>query len=544
MYGRLVPFGAVTVRGPDTDPTAAPPAAPRASGSRYVPAILSALLPGLGQARLGRRREALLLILPVATLVLGGLAFVVPDPARAAASLVTREAFWALIAVQVGVLGWRLLAAWRALTERRFGPLRRPDRLPAALLVLAIAAPQLWALAVTDAARHAADAVFADASGPPGGAWRPSPLPTATPEPLATPTPSPSPTPTTPRINVLVLGVDAGAGRTTFLTDTMIVASLDPIGGTVSLLSIPRDTVDVPLPDGTVFSPKLNTLVSYARHHPERFPGSDGEGFDVLMGAVGTLLGIEVDLYATVNLGGLIRVVDTLGGIDVNVTHRLCDPNYQEYGFPNGFFISAGPHHVDGETALAYARIRKSSGESDFTRAARQQELLSGIRDAIVEGRFLADPIGLLEALGQTLSTNVPREMLPDLATWAVAVDRGDTYRAVIEHPLVRGETDYRGSVQIPDVEAIRALAASLFTEPGIRPDPSLLAPEPLPGTPENGGVGACYPAATPTPSPSPRPTPTPSAVPTPTDSPKPRPSQSHGPKPTPSPPAEPTPLL
>src|ERR1035437_3439398 len=73
-------------------------------------------------------------------------------------------------------------------------------------------------------------------------------------------------------------------------------------------------------------------------------------------------------------------------------------------------------HHLGGYAALAYARVRKASGESDFTRAARQQELLNGIRDAIVKGGFLKDPIGLLQAIGQTLSTNVPRSILPDLA--------------------------------------------------------------------------------------------------------------------------------
>lgn len=525
--------------GPDTDQGATSPG----RGSRYVPAILSALVPGLGQWRLGRRREALLLGLPVAAILTWAIAVVAPDPARATASLVTREALWLLIALQVAVLGWRLLAAGRALLDGRFGRLGRGDRLPVAILVLAIVAPQAWAVAVTNAARLAADQVFGDETATPGGAWEPSIAPTATPERTPGPTSTPSPTPLPARANVLVLGVDSGVGRSTYLTDTMIAASLDPVGGTVSLLSIPRDTVDVPLPDGTVFDGKLNTLVSYARRNPDRFPGSDGSGFDVLMGAVGTLLGIEIDLYATVNLGGLVRIVDTLGGIDVNVTRRLCDPNYQEYGFPNGFSIQAGPQHVDGLTALAYARIRRSSGESDFTRAARQQEVLSGIRDAIVEGRFLADPIGLLEAIGQTLTTNVPRELLPDLATWAVAVDRSDTYRAVIEHPFVAGATDHRGSVQIPDIPAIRALAAALFTPPGVRPDPAHLAPPPLPGTPGDDSAGACYPrpspSLTPAPSLTPRPTEEPSPTPAPTKSPRPAPTKEPGPKPTlePSPP-------
>jgi anionic cell wall polymer biosynthesis LytR-Cps2A-Psr (LCP) family protein len=239
------------------------------------------------------------------------------------------------------------------------------------------------------------------------------------------------------------------------------------------------------------------------------------------MGAIGTLLDLPIDMYAQVTLGGFVNVVDRLGGVDVNVRRAFCDPGYREYGYPNGFSITAGLHHLDGQAALAYARVRKASGESDFTRAARQQEILSGIRDAIVHGRFLADPVGLLDAIGRTVSTNVPRSMLPDLAAWAVEVDRADTYRAVISHPLVASGYDARGSIQIPDVPAIRALAATLFPPAGNLPDSTTRVPEPLAGKPTSSGVGGCAPAATPPPGPSPAPTALPS------DSPEPSPASS-----------------
>ena len=169
------------------------------------------------------------------------------------------------------------------------------------------------------------------------------------------------------------------------------------------MVSIPRDMVDVPLPDGRKYRGKINGLVSYARHHPSQFPGYDGTGSDVLMDALGTLLRIEIDYYATVNLGGFVNVVNTLGGVNVNVERAFCDPTYNEYGYNNGFSITTGRHHLNGNQALAYARVRKAAGESDFTRAARQQEVLSGIRDAIVRGEFLNDPLGLLRAIGKTV---------------------------------------------------------------------------------------------------------------------------------------------
>ncbi len=196
----------------------------------------------------------------------------------------------------------------------------------------------------------------------------------------------------------------------------MIVASLDPATETVSMVSVPRDMVDVPLADGRKYRGKINSLVSYARHHPKQFPGSDGTGFDVLRGALGKLLGMEIDYHAAVTLQGFVNVIDELGGVNVYVAHSFCDPTYDEYGFTRGFAITKGRHHLNGQQALGYARIRKAAGESDFTRAARQQEVLSGIRDSIVHGDFINDPIGLMRALGQTITTNVPRKILPDMA--------------------------------------------------------------------------------------------------------------------------------
>ena len=113
------------------------------------------------------------------------------------------------------------------------------------------------------------------------------------------------------------------------------------------------------------------------------------------MGALGTLLNSTIDHFAQVNLGGFVRVVDTLGGIDVDVADGFCDPTYDEYGFTAGFAISAGRHHLNGNQALAFARVRKAAGESDFTRAARQQEVLSGIRDAVSPAASCATRSGL-----------------------------------------------------------------------------------------------------------------------------------------------------
>src|SRR5205085_1504632 len=120
------------------------------------------------------------------------------------------------------------------------------------------------------------------------------------------------------RLNVLLLGVDAAPGRTEALTDSMIVVSLDPVGRTVSMVSIPRDLASVPLGNGTgdVFGPKINSLASWADRHPAEFPNG---GVRALEDAIGALLGIPIHYYARVDLGGFAAMVDAVGGVEIDV---------------------------------------------------------------------------------------------------------------------------------------------------------------------------------------------------------------------------------
>jgi len=497
--------------------------------SRYVPAVLDALIPGLGHLVVGRWRRAVLFVSPLLVgLITSGWIVATTSGARIAASLLSNEVIWGLLAAQALLLAARLIAVGSSLLNPALPRPGRRDLLPIALLLGFVVAPQAYAGYTTEVAREAADQIFVE------------PVPAAVPTVSAAPDPSflstappsfalppASAAPPSQRVTALVIGVDSGVGRNTYLTDTMIIVSLDLATRTVSMLSIPRDMVDVPMADGRTYRDKINSLVAYARHHPEQFPGSSGAGFDVLMGALSTLTQIPIDYYAKVDLGGFVRVVDVLGGVDVNVAHGFCDPGYDEYGFANGFSITAGHHHLNGQQALAYARVRKASGESDFTRAARQQEVISAIRDSIVHGGFLNDPIGLLQALGRTVETNVPRDLLPDLADLATQVGREQTFRAVVTHPLVNSGFDVRGSIQLPDVSAIRALAASLFPTDGSLPSAEYGLPKPTTAAVAGSGVGGCNPA------PKPKPTPNPTQNPVPT--PEPSPGESAQPSAEPS---------
>ena len=154
---------------------------------------------------------------------------------------------------------------------------------------------------------------------------------------------------------------------------------------------------------------------------------------------------------------------------------------------------------------------------------------MSGIRDAIVKGGFLSDPIGLIKAIGLTVETNVPRELLPDLADAASRVGRDQTYRAVITHPLVKSGFDSRGSIQIPDLVGIRALSDTLFPDAGALPDAAYVPP-PSTGSIKGSGVSGCVPA------PTPKPTAKPTANPTPNSTANPTPNSTTSPGPTPTP--------
>ena len=463
---------------------------------------------------MGARRTGILLALP--PLILAALlvaALVSPDRLQRLAELLDPTVIAAVLLLEGALLLWRLVAVADAFRRGQGRARERGAALTAVALVF-VFVPSVYAAYLTNVAREAALEVFKPAEQ----AWQPSPAPVESDQdfgPVPTESVVPLPTPELGRFTVLLLGVDSGPGRSEFLTDTMIVASLDPIAGAVSMVSVPRDMVDVPLPDGRTYRNKINSLVSYARLYPKKFPGATS-GEAVLAAALGKLLNVRIDGWAEVNLPGFVKVIDSIGGVDVTVKNALCDPRYNEYGF-NGFAINAGKYHLDGEGALAYARIRKSYGENDFTRAARQGEIVVAARDRVVKGGFLNDPAGFIEAMGKLLTTSLDATDIGNYIEYAATIQRDHVYRAVITYPLVHGASnDPRGSVLIPRMSRIRALAAAAFPPAGTLPGGLETIPENASG-PSKTKLPAvtCY-APKPTPTPTPRRTPTPTIAPTP----------------------------
>jgi LCP family protein required for cell wall assembly len=442
--------------------------------------VLSALAPGLGQAYNRRRRLALGLFVPFAIVVaIAALAvWAIPGP-RLIAMAIVPSTLGALLTLNLVLLGWRLVALGQAFADTRHE--LRPGRLGLvglAVIALLTVVPHLGAQYLGGLARSTFAEVFDGATLGARSDGQPGPVPGQN-----------------ERLNVLLLGIDAGKGRDHALTDSLIVVSLDPVGKSVSMASLPRDLVNVPLGDGRTFAPKLNSLLSYATAHPKDFKAGP---MRTLENAVGALLGIPIHYYATVDLAGFARMVDAVGGVDINVKQALDDPKYGGFGIKKGWSVTVGQHHFDGANALAYARIRRSVGQTDFTRQARQQEILLALRSKVVKGGALFSLPSLLDAVGVTVATDLPPERLPDLAVLAGEIPQKRIVRVVVRYPLVHpakpGENPY-GAVQLPDLTRIDAMAAALFPAPGATPKgwnpkqtlPPSPPPTPTP-TPTQGG--------------------------------------------------------
>src|SRR3970282_992578 len=203
--------------------------------------------------------------------------------------------------------------------------------------------------------------------------------------------------------------------------------SVDPVGRTASMLSIPRDLADAPPPGGGIYRGKINGLLLHVNTYPDDpdLAGAGRSGTRALQDAVGELLGIDIHYFAKVDLSGFVKVIDAVGGVDVEVKKPLDDPKYREFGI-DGFHVEAGLQQFDSHHALAYARLRRAGGETDLTRAARQQEVLVALKNAALDGgalELLGKLPRLLDAIGDAVRPALPPSRYNDLAFLAEGID-------------------------------------------------------------------------------------------------------------------------
>jgi LCP family protein required for cell wall assembly len=265
------------------------------------------------------------------------------------------------------------------------------------------------------------------------------------------------------RVTVLLVGIDSSPLRSQALTDTMLVVSIDPNGGQSAMVSVPRDLYGVPLPDGRVYNAKLNSLMTYAGQRPAEFPLG---GAGTLKAAIGDMLGIKIHYFAAVNLFGFKQAVDAIGGVDITVERAINDPTYRdELGNKTGFYLQAGPYHMNGHVALAYVRSRKGVGDNDFTRAGRQQELLTALRQKLTAGNLMLALPGLLDAVKNTIATDVPSSQFSALAQAIQDSDVSHLRRIVLQPPthMTADPNSSAGYILVPNFDAIRQVGADVL---------------------------------------------------------------------------------
>jgi LCP family protein required for cell wall assembly len=258
------------------------------------------------------------------------------------------------------------------------------------------------------------------------------------------------------RVNILLLGIDQRECEgSPWRSDTMIVVTVDPESKKAGLLSIPRDLwVDIP-----GFEPgRINTahFLGDAYDYP-------GGGPALAKKTVQRNLGVPIHYYVRVNFDGFREIVDTLDGITVEVDRAIRDDRYpdEQCGYMS-IYIPKGVQHMDGETALQYARSRH--GSSDFDRARRQQKVLFAIRDRALSLDLLPKLPQLLRTMGDTVQTDLqPREILA-LAQIGVQVKPEDIQSAVIDETMTAEWITPKGAyVLIPLREEIEPLINELF---------------------------------------------------------------------------------
>jgi LCP family protein required for cell wall assembly len=275
------------------------------------------------------------------------------------------------------------------------------------------------------------------------------------------------------RLNILLIGTDQRPKQGTYNTDTLIVVSIDPTTKQVAMFSLPRDTVDVPMPAGplrqafgSVYSRKINAFFTSVRNRADLVAGTDRtRGYNGLKQVLGNLYNLDIKYFVEVNFDGFKQVVDAMGGVTINVQIPVTDEFYpSDTGRLSRVYIPAGLQHMTGAQALVYARSRHS-GKGDFDRGARQQRVLTSLREQADIGNLIPRIPDLTAALKSTVRTDIPQSELGKLAGLAGSVDTKNIRSYVFTPP--RYQTEFlqssRGYIIVPRVDAIRAAVANAF---------------------------------------------------------------------------------
>ncbi|MEN8234543.1 MAG: LCP family protein [Actinomycetota bacterium] len=412
-------------------------------------ALLSALLPGTGQIYVGRRSRGLtMLIIDISMLAV--FLFFFHDKLAIAKAFVRPTMLAVMMIISLALLGYRLWAADDAYQIARENPESRRligwAAVSATVVIAAVLLVPHAVFAYYDIVQYQnITTVFGDDDDDPVAAPASS---TTVPDAAGAeddPSGTPSTTVTTTipletdalwedldRLNILLIGGDAGVGRTSIRTDSMIVVSIEPETGEAAMFQVPRNWTYAPLPEGMgiwdcdCYPGLTNELWVMGERYPEAFPGPGTPPENAVKGMISEFLGIPIHYYALVNLDGFVDLVDALGGVDMYVEEEIVDNEFPDYtdGTITTLVIDQGQQHMDGELALAYSRTRHQ--DSDYARMFRQRCVLEGLLEQTDPASLLLNFGKLSQVIRDTMTTDIPIDALPELVELMPKVDKDE----------------------------------------------------------------------------------------------------------------------
>lgn len=293
----------------------------------------------------------------------------------------------------------------------------------------------------------------------------------------------------TDRVNILLLGSDAGEGRIGTRPDAIMVASIDPQTGETVLFGIPRNLQDIPFsaenPLSQLYPQGYNCgdqclmefVWTLGKDHADLFPDDPNPGLTVTKDAVSQILGLDVDYTTVVNLEGFTQLVDAMGGVEVDVQERICvNCKIDAYGNIVGTteWIEPGVQELDGFHALWYSRSRAASQDGDFSRMRRQRCMVGALLNQVNPTSMLVRYPALASTLEDNVRVDIPEK---DLDEWAELVLRIQDGGSIKSLPLTNDVID----VVDPDYAKIHQMVDEAIDPPEPTATPSTSSPSTTP---------------------------------------------------------------
>jgi LCP family protein required for cell wall assembly len=242
------------------------------------------------------------------------------------------------------------------------------------------------------------------------------------------------------RINVLLLGYGGPGHSGPYLTDSIMLLSIQPATKQAIMISLPRDLwVKIPaLPNSRYFTGKLNSAYAIGTDHAgypnvaSQYKTSTGGG-DLAAATVSQITGQPIDYWIGVDFKAFRDVVNALGGVRIDVPATLDDPYYPA-GETNGMMhihFNPGWQTMNGEQALEYSRSRETT--SDFDRSRRQQLIILAVRQRVFSLNAVPKMFSLLTALSNNVRTNLRPQEMSELVDLAGKIKDSDIHRVAID---------------------------------------------------------------------------------------------------------------